>query len=75
MHKAIDNELPQLLSDNIVIKRATGYSLRTPESWLGVLSPALSQTSRGQRAKTERLGTRLGILEFLTIYIYFSQGF
>ena len=23
---------PQLLSDNIVIKRATGYSLRTPES-------------------------------------------
>ena len=43
--------------------------------WLGVLSPALSQTSRGQRAKTERLGTRLRILELLTIYIYFSQGF
>ena len=32
MHKVIHNELPQLLSDNIVIKRATGYSLRTPES-------------------------------------------
>ena len=27
MHKAIHNELPQLLSDNIVIKRATGYSV------------------------------------------------
>ena len=27
--------------------------------WLGVLSPALSQTSRGQRVKRERLGTRL----------------
>ena len=27
--------------------------------WLGVLSPALSQTSLGQRGKRERLGTRL----------------
>ena len=27
--------------------------------WLGVLLPALSQTSRGQRGKRERLGTRL----------------
>ena len=36
--------------------------------WLGVLSPALSQTSRGQRGRRERLGTRLAIrhLVFLT---------
>ena len=27
--------------------------------WLGVLLPALSQTSRGQRGKREHLGTRL----------------
>ena len=32
--------------------------------WLGVLSPPLPQTSRGQQRKRERLGTRLGLTLF-----------
>ena len=32
MHKAFHDELPQELSDNIVTKRSTGYSLRAPDS-------------------------------------------
>ena len=32
MHKAFHDELPQVLSDNIVMERATGYSLRAPDS-------------------------------------------
>ena len=32
MHKAFHDELPQVLSDNIVMKRSTGYSLRASES-------------------------------------------
>ena len=32
MHRAFHDELPQVLSDNIVIKRATGYSLRASVS-------------------------------------------
>ena len=32
MHKAFHDELPQVLSDNIVMKRPTGYSLRTSDS-------------------------------------------
>ena len=32
MHKAFHDELPQVLSNNSVIKSATGYSLRTPDS-------------------------------------------
>ena len=30
--KAFHDELQQVLSDNIVMKRATGYSLRAPDS-------------------------------------------
>ena len=36
--------------------------------WLGVLSPALSQTSRRQWVKRERLGTRLQWHVFLPLY-------
>ena len=32
MHKAFPDELPQVLSDNIVMKRPTGYSLRASDS-------------------------------------------
>ena len=32
MHKAFHDELPQVLSDDIVTKRSTGYSLRAPDS-------------------------------------------
>ena len=32
MHKAFHDELPQVLSDNIVMKRSTGYSLRESDS-------------------------------------------
>ena len=32
MHKAFHDELPQVLSDNIVTKRSTGYSLRASDS-------------------------------------------
>ena len=32
MHKAFHDELPQVLSDNIVTKRPTGYSLRASDS-------------------------------------------
>ena len=31
MHKAFHGELPQVLSDNIVMKRPTGYSLRASD--------------------------------------------
>ena len=34
-----------------------------PRTANGVISPALAQTSRGQRIKRERLGTRLGFLQ------------
>ena len=56
MHKAIHNELPQLLSDNIVIKRATGYSLRTPES-----NSASFQATYGKNSIVHR-GPNYGIL-------------
>ena len=32
MHKAFHDKLPQVLSDNIVMKRPTGYSLRVSDS-------------------------------------------
>lgn len=32
IHKAFHDELPQVLSDNIVMKRPTGYSLRASDS-------------------------------------------
>lgn len=32
MHKAFHDELPQVLSDNIAMKRPTGYSLRVSDS-------------------------------------------
>ena len=32
MHKAFRDKLPQVLSDNIVMKRPTGYSLRASDS-------------------------------------------
>ena len=32
MHKAFHDELPQVLPDNIVTKRSTGYSLRASDS-------------------------------------------
>ena len=32
MHKAFYDKLPQVLSDNIVMKRSTGYSLRASDS-------------------------------------------
>ena len=32
MHKAFHDELPQVQSDNIVMKRPTGYSLRALDS-------------------------------------------
>ena len=32
MHKAFHDELPQVLSDSIVMKRPTGYSLRASDS-------------------------------------------
>ena len=32
MHKAFHDKLPQMLSDNIVMKRPTGYSLRASDS-------------------------------------------
>ena len=32
MHKAFHDELPQVLSNNIVTKRSTGYSLRASDS-------------------------------------------
>ena len=32
MHKAFRDELQQVLSDNVVMKRSTGYSLRAPDS-------------------------------------------
>ena len=32
MHKAFHDELPQVLSDDIVMKRPTGYSLRASDS-------------------------------------------
>ena len=42
IHKAFHDELPQVLADNIVIKRATGYSLRTPVS---LTEPCFSSTN------------------------------
>ena len=33
IHKAFHDELPQVLSDNIVMKRPTGYSLRASDSF------------------------------------------
>ena len=41
MHKAFHDELPQVLSDNIVMERATGYSLRAPDS---LTAPRFSST-------------------------------
>ena len=41
MHKAFHDELPQVLSDKPVMKRATGYSLRAPVS---LTDPRFSST-------------------------------
>ena len=45
--------------------------------WLGVISAALSQTSRGQRIKRERLGNRLGWLQTrhirLVLFVLFER--
>ena len=45
------------------------WAVTSPRDTRLALSPALSQTSRGQRIKRERLGTRLPTTKFRTLFL------